>query len=351
MSTVTNATKKTLLLQDGFKKIKVFLLIMRYSRQEIFIGSRKQKLLRKATVTIVGCGGTGSVAAEYLARAGVNLHLIDRDIIEMSDLQRQLYREEDMGKPKALALKERLEDVNSEIRIAAYPDDLNASNIEHYLSGSSLVLDGSDNMQTRFLLNDFCMKNKLPFTYAAAIKSEALFTLIMPCETPCLRCFIPNSDETDTCETAGVLGPAVGAIGIISAAEAIKYLTTSGLNIKGHILHMNFYKNIYELIELKKSKNCPSCRGEYEFLDKPSRRIMQLCGGTYQFLFGKDISVSDIVNNLGKNPDFKIINKSRDFVQLSYKKHMISLFKTRMIVQNAKNEKDVRVLTAKIIGI
>jgi len=324
---------------------------MRYSRQEIFIGSRKQKSLRKATVTIVGCGGTGSVAAEYLARAGINLCLIDRDIVEMSDLQRQLYREEDVGKPKALALKEHLEDVNSGIRIEAYPDDLNASNVEQYLRDSSLVLDGSDNMQTRFLLNDFCMKNKMPFTYAAAIKSEALFTLIVPGETPCLRCFIPGSDETETCETAGVLGPAVGAIGIISAAEAIKYLTNSGLNIKGHVLHLNFYKNIYELIELKKSKNCPSCRGNYEFLDKPSRRITQLCGGTFQFLFSKNINVSDIINNLEKNSDFRIINKNMGFAQLSYKKHMISLFKSRMIVQNAKSEKDVRILMAKIMGV
>lgn len=323
---------------------------MRYSRQEIFIGSRKQKLLHKSTVTIVGCGGTGSIAAEYLARAGVNLRLIDRDIVEMSDLQRQLYHEEDVGKPKALALKEHLEDVNSEIKIEAYPEDLNSSNVERLLSHTSLILDGSDNMQTRFLLNDFCMKNKLPFTYAAAIKSEALFTMIVPGETPCLRCFIPNSDETDTCETAGVLGPAVGTIGIISAAESIKYLTNSGLNIKGHILHLNFYKNIYELIELKKSKNCPSCRGDYEFLDKPSKRITQLCGGTYQFLFDKGVNISDIINNLEKNPDFKIINKGKDFAQLSHKKHIISLFRSRMIVQNA-SLKDVRIITAKIIGI
>lgn len=307
-------------------------------------------MLRKATVAIIGCGGTGSAAAEYLARAGVNLRLIDRDIVEISDLQRQLYREEDVGKPKVFALKERLEDVNSEITIEAFSEDLNSSNIEKLLSHTSLVLDGTDNMQTRFLLNDFCMKNKLPFTYAAAIKSEALFTLIVPGETPCLRCFIPGATN-DTCETVGILGPAVGVIGIISAAEAIKYLTNSGLNIKGHILHLNFYKNIYELIELKKSKNCSSCRGEYEFLDKPSRRLTQLCGGTFQFLLSKDIDVSNIINNLEKNSDFKIINKGKDFAQLSYKKHMITLFKTRMIVQNAKSEKDVRILVAKILGI
>jgi len=129
---------------------------MRYSRQEAFIGKASQKKLRKSLVTIVGCGAIGSSAGEYLARAGVNLRLIDRDIVEMSNLHRQLFREEDVGRPKAEALKERLEEANSEVRIEAVSDDLNASNIEKYLKNSSLVIDGTDNIETRFLINDFC---------------------------------------------------------------------------------------------------------------------------------------------------------------------------------------------------
>ncbi len=323
---------------------------MRYSRQEIFIGTRNQKKLQKALVTIVGCGGTGSVAAEYLVRAGVNLRLIDRDIVEQSNVQRQLYREEDVGGPKAEALRERLEEVNSEIKIEAVSDDLNSLNIDKLLSRSSFVLDGTDNMQTRFLINDFCLKNRIPFTYGAAIKSEGLFTLIMPKETACLRCFIPDASQLDTCETVGVLGPVVGLVGTISAAEAIKHLIGKNC-IKNQLFHVNIYKNIFELIELKKNRNCPACNGRYEFLDKIKKEITQLCGGTYQVLLDKDVTISDISNKLKKNKDFKILNTQRNFVQISHKSYVISLFKNRLIVQNTKNEREAKSLAAKIIGL
>lgn len=321
---------------------------MRYSRQEILIGSRNQKKLQKALVTVVGCGGIGSAAAEYLARAGVNLRLIDRDIVELSNTQRQLFREEDVGRPKADALRERLEEINSEIKIESVDDDLNPSNID-FLSGSSIVIDGTDNMETRFLVNDFCLKNRMPFTYAAAIKSEGLFTLVVPKETACIRCFIPKASVRDTCETAGVLGPAVGLIGVISAGEAIKYLIGKEC-IKGHLFHMNFYKNLYELIEIKRSKNCPACQGSYS-LDAEKNQIIQLCGGTYQFLFDNNVNVSDISEKLKKARDFKVLNISRNFSQISYKNYMISLFRNRMVVQGAKNEKEMKILAAKIIGL
>src|SRR3989338_7578882 len=321
---------------------------MRYSRQEAFIGKASQKKLRKSLVTIVGCGAIGSSAGEYLARAGVNLRLIDRDIVEMSNLHRQLFREEDVGRPKAEALKERLEEANSEVRIEAVSDDLNASNIEKYLKNSSLVIDGTDNIETRFLINDFCLKNKVPFTYAAAIKSEGLLTLIVPGETPCLRCFMPLAYTHDTCETAGVLGPAVGVMGVISAAEAIKHLIGKDM-IKGSLLHVNFYKSLYELIEIKRNKTCPACKGSYEFLGKPAKQVVELCGGTYQFLFGKEVDIQDISERLEKNRDFKIV-KGKHIVQIIHNKYVISLFKRRMIVQGAHSPREVKILAARIIG-
>lgn len=320
---------------------------MRYSRQEAFIGVRNQKKLRKSLVTIVGCGGIGSPAAEYLARAGVNLRLIDRDIVEMSNLHRQLFREEDVGKPKAEALKERLEEANSEIKIETVSEDLNSDNID-MLKKSDIVLDGTDNMETRFLINDFCLKNKIAFTYAAAIKDEGLLTFIIPSETPCLRCFIKNS-SSDTCETAGVLGSVVGIIGLLSAAEAIKHLLGKD-TLKGSLLHVNLYKNLYELIELQKKKDCQACKGSYEFLGKPARQIVELCGGTYQFLFVKPIDLSAVAENLEKNKDFKVA-RHRLVVQIAHKKFKISLFKNRMIVQDAYSPREVKVLAAKIAGI
>ena len=327
---------------------------MRYSRQEVFIGTRNHKKLQKALVTIIGCGGTGSAAAEYLARAGVNLRLIDRDIVELSNIQRQLYTEEDIGRPKAEALGEHLEDINGEINVEAISDDLNSSNID-VLAVSSIVLDGTDNMQTRFLINDFCLKNKIPFTYGAAIKSEGLFTLIVPKETPCIRCFIPGGGA-DTCETVGVLGPVVGLIGTISAVETMKFLMGKEC-IKGQLFHFNAYKNKFELIELKKNKECKACNGNYEFLDMPINSLTRLCGGTCQLLI--DVDVPDISNKLKKNKEFEVIKNTRNFSQIVYRSYIISLFQNRIIIQNtgskdakrqSLSEKEAKIIANKIIG-
>lgn len=319
---------------------------MRYSRQEAFIGKAGQKKLRKSTIAIVGCGGTGTAAAEYLARAGVNLILIDRDIVDSTNLHRQLFREQDIGRPKAEALKERLEEGNSEARIEAVSEDLNSSNIST-LKKVDMILDGTDNMETRFLLNDFCLKNKKPLTYAAAIKSEGLLTLIVPGETPCLRCFMSEASP-DSCETAGVLGPIAGAIGVLSASEAIKHITGKE-TLKGRLLHLNVYKNTYELIELSRKKGCQACGGNYEFLSKPAKQIVELCGGTYQFLFDKHVNISETAAKLEKNKDFKVA-KGHSVVQIFHKKYVISLFKNRMLVQNAYSPREVKVLAAKIVG-
>jgi molybdopterin/thiamine biosynthesis adenylyltransferase len=260
---------------------------MRYARQEVLLGVRAQKALGKSLVTIVGCGGLGSVASEYLARAGVPLRLIDRDIVEFSNIHRQLFDEADVGKPKALQLRERLEYVNSDIKIDAINDDLNQGNIDKYLSGSSIVLDCTDNMLSRFLINDWCLKNRVPFIYSASIKAEGLFTLIVPKETPCLRCFIPlgSLGKLDTCETAGVLGPVVGMFGALAATEAMKYLTGKGTSMKCLLLHVNAFSNKHEIINIHPNEKCPACKGIYEFLEKPRLEVSRLCGNTFQYIF------------------------------------------------------------------
>jgi len=320
---------------------------MRYSRQETFIGKGNQKRLQKALVVIVGCGGTGSAAGEYLARAGVSLRLIDRDIVDLTNLHRQLFGEQDVGRPKAEALKERLEEANSEVMIEAISEDLNSSNIGRLLSKADIILDGTDNMGTRFLMNDFCLKSRIPFTYAAAIKSEGLLTLIVPGKTPCLRCFV-NSAGNDTCETVGVLGPVAGSIGVLSAAEAIKCLAGKD-TLTGSLLHINFYRNLYELIEIKKNKNCPACKGIYEFLEKPASQITELCGGTYQFLFEKEIDISGISGKLEKNRDFRVV-KGKHVAKIIHKKYVISLFRNRMLIQGAYSPREVKALAARITG-
>ena len=321
---------------------------MRYARQEKLID---QEILGKSLVTIVGCGGTGTAAAEYLARAGVNLRLIDRDIVELINLQRQLFGEADLGKPKAEALKERLEAANSEVRIEAINDDLNSTNIDNYLSICDIILDGTDNMDTRFLINDYCSKHKIPFTYAAAIQTEGLFTLFIPKKTPCLRCFVPKSEgKLDTCETAGIVGPTVGAIGVISAMEAIKHLTGEA-TITGHMLHINFFKNLYEILELHQDKNCKTCNNQYEFLALPAKRVTMLCGGTFQYIFQEAVNPEKIAERIENLEETEVLKKSREFAQIKYKDYVISIFENRALLQNIYSERAVKTVVSRIIGI
>ena len=209
---------------------------MRYIRQEIFkgIGKKGQKKLGKSIVAIIGLGALGSNSAELLARAGIGrLILVDRDVVELSNLQRQrLFDEKDIGKPKALAARERLTKINSGINIDFFIDDLNFENINQVLKNKiDLILDCTDNLETRFLINDFCIKNKFPFIYSSAVGSKGYVFDIVPGKTPCLRCFLKEATHLDTCETIGVLNAITNLISSIQANEALKILLNKKLNV------------------------------------------------------------------------------------------------------------------------
>lgn len=322
---------------------------MRYARQEKLLD---QKKLSGSVVAIVGCGGTGSAAAEYLARAGISLRLIDRDVVELTNIQRQLYRESDIGRPKAEALYDHLDAINGGINLEAVNEDLNSSNIDRLLKNSSAIVDGTDNMETRFLINDYCLKNRIPFTYGASVKGEGLFTFIIPKKSPCLRCFIPSVSKgtLDTCETAGILGPVAGLIGTISAAEVIKYLAGEK-PLVGNVLHINVMNNIYETLGIGFRKDCPACKGQYEFLDSPRRDVTPLCGGVFQYLFSNELNLSFIENRLKDNKDFELLDSSKGHLLLKYNGKSITLFRNRMLVRDVFSEREVKTIGAKIIGI
>src|SRR3989344_2567536 len=213
---------------------------MRYTRQEIFseIGKDGQNKLGKSSVVIVGLGALGSVSAELLARAGIGkLILIDRDIVELSNLQRQsLYDEGDIGKPKALAAKEKLNKINSEVEIDFYVEDLNSGNINEIISingnynnvknnkkyiknnkNTDLILDCTDNLETRFLINDFSVKNRISFIYSSAVGSKGYVFNVIQKKTACLKCFLKEAAQLGTCETVGVLNTITNLISSIQA--------------------------------------------------------------------------------------------------------------------------------------
>lgn len=260
----------------------------RYSRQTLFapIGKEGQERLRAATVTIIGCGALGTVLANNLCRAGIgHLVIADRDYIELNNLQRQiLFDEDDITRrlPKAIAAAERLRRVNSEITIEPLVEDINADGIESLVQSTDLVLDATDNFETRYLLNDVCIKYQRPWIYSGVIASYGVTMNIVPGDTPCLRCIFPEMPlpgTTPTCDTAGVLNGIVGAITGVASTEALKILLKSE-KMSRSMFWMDVWENTSERIELPRQPDCPSCgQHQYEFLDMLSgSHSTSLCG-------------------------------------------------------------------------
>jgi adenylyltransferase/sulfurtransferase len=248
----------------------------RYVRQTIFpgVGKEGQEKLGAARVLIVGCGALGSVLANNLARAGVGyLRIVDRDYVEGNNLQRQvLYDEADVlrGMPKAIAAGERLRQVNSTIEIDAHASDLTAENVEALMDGIQLVLDGTDNFETRYLLNDASLKLGIPWIYSGVIAAHGVTLTVLPGQTACLRCVFPDRPlpgTTPTCDTAGVLNGIVGVMAGIASTEALKLLTGNEHLAPG-LLWVDLWENSFDRVELPRMPDCPACgRAEYEYLD------------------------------------------------------------------------------------
>ncbi|MEO6051929.1 MAG: ThiF family adenylyltransferase, partial [Pyrinomonadaceae bacterium] len=205
----------------------------RYSRQILFpeIGKAGQERLGNSRVLLVGCGALGASHAEMFSRAGVGkLRIVDRDFVEFTNLQRQtLFKESDAAErlPKAVAAKTRIAEINSEIEVEAIIADVNNSNIEQFIDGCDLVLDGTDNFQVRYLLNDACVKHNKTWIYGAAVSSYGTTMTIIPGETPCLRCIfdeMPDAGSSPTCDTAGVIMPIIATVSATQVAEALKIL-------------------------------------------------------------------------------------------------------------------------------
>lgn len=246
------------------------------------IGESGQLALRQSRVVILGVGALGSVAADLLARGGVgHLRIVDRDVVELTNLQRQtLYAEADVDHPKAEAAVRRLAAVNSEIAIEATAKDFNARTCGDLLRNVDLVIDGTDNMETRLLLNDACLKFGIPWIYGGAIATNGM-VLPVVADGPCFRCMVPNvpaPGSLPTCDTAGILNSVSTAIAGLQVTLAIRQLVGNPPPPKLYVFDgwtMEFQK-----LEIKKRKDCKACgRHEYEFLAGPSREILAaLCG-------------------------------------------------------------------------
>lgn len=269
--------------------------LARYHRQMLLsgFGEAGQRRLRASTALVLGCGALGSVAVDLLARAGVgHLVIIDRDLIEITNLQRQvLFDEQDVADaiPKAEAARRRLARINSEIRVTAVVDDLNHNNMERYAAGADILVDGLDNFETRYLANDFAVMHAVPYVYGGAVGTAGAAYAILPHTrqgnapwetlagggkaTPCLRCLFeeaPPPGTTPTCDTAGVLGPAVAMIASFEVAESLKILTGNFHAVCPTLLNIDLWSNSIAQLKVARAYelgDCPCCKGgRFEYL-------------------------------------------------------------------------------------
>ena len=262
----------------------------RYSRQILFsgIGKQGQERLSQSRAVIIGCGALGSAQAEALARAGVGaLRIIDRDFVEASNLQRQtMFTEADAQDrlPKVIACANHIAQINSDITTEPEIVDVNHSNVERLIADCDVVLDGTDNFATRYLINDACVKNDQNWIYGAAVGSYGVTMTVRPHVTPCLRCIFaeaPPAASAPTCDTAGVIMPIISVVAAVQVSEAMKLLTGQTESLHGSLMQFDVWRNEWRRISLgPPAPDCPTCaEGRFETLEADANEFAAvLCG-------------------------------------------------------------------------
>jgi molybdopterin/thiamine biosynthesis adenylyltransferase len=317
-----------------------------YSRQVVLpeLGRKGQQRLRRSRVAIVGLGGLGSVSSVYLALAGVGfLRLVDQDVVELVNLHRQLlYGLGDLRYSKVETAARRIRQMNPEVKVEPIPENANRSNIERIVKDVDCVVDGLDNMKTRYLLNRVCVKHRVPYVYGGAIGVEGALSVFSPPETPCLECVFPSVDDRylQTCETRGVLGATAGIIGTMQAMETIKLLTGIGETLKGRLMVCDFSDMHIMAIPVYERPGCPVCRGKVR-LKKERERLSWLCGHDTVNVNPSRLIEASIDELLWKLQNYyKILVKSPVVVVFQYGRGVeVSLFQGgRMLIKNVKDE-------------
>jgi adenylyltransferase/sulfurtransferase len=260
----------------------------KYSRQILFagIGAQGQQRLLASSAVIVGCGAIGAAAANLLVRAGIGrLRIIDRDFVEPSNLQRQtLFDESDArdALPKAVAAERKLHTINSSVSVEGRVADASPGNIEQLLSGFDLILDGTDNFETRFLVNDFAVKFSRPWIYAAAVGSYGLSMVIRPGVTPCLACLLESGvgqGIDETCDTVGVIGPIVNLIASLEIAEALKILSGHEDALHGRLVSCDVWSGHMQSLRIPRNPNCRACaKNDFTYLYGDAQPHITMCG-------------------------------------------------------------------------
>jgi len=312
---------------------------MRYIRQKTFPKLKgKQEIISQAKVCIIGCGATGTLAAELLTRTGVKeLILIDRDLIELNNLQRQtLFTEKDVEKPKVIIAKEKLNEINSEVEITSHFLDLDYTNIN--LINSDLILDCTDNLQTRFLINDYAHKNKTPWIFSAVLGDKGYIKVFNNKE--CFQCIFSEVQGLDTCETGGILNTTINFVVSAQVTEAFKILTKQ--EFTKELIAFNVWDLKINKIKINPKKDCPACNNNYEYLEgKKEPEIITYCSGN-NFQIKGQFDYDQIKNKL-KNITTR---ETPYFIKIEN----MTIFKDNRVLIHAQDKTKAKSLYAKYIG-
>lgn len=334
----------------------------RYSRQTILqnIGEEGQRKLKKSHVIIVGCGALGTVAANNLARTGAGkISILDRDFVELNNLQRQmLFDEDDVGKPKAIAATRKLMSINSDIEIVPLVKDLNHTNIEEIIKDVDLVLDGTDNIQTRMLINDVCVREKIPWIYTGAIGTSGMTMNILP-DAACIRCLypsIPKPGSLPTCDTMGVLNTITVIMGSMASTEAIKIFlgkAKPGNGQESSLIVYDAWNNSFDEILVRKNEECACCVDEsFDYLNAEKREVItSLCGRNAVQITPADSKEMELRELASKLEHLGSI-KCADFILLfKTSNYEISVFRDgRAIIKGTNDENVAKSIYARYIG-
>jgi adenylyltransferase/sulfurtransferase len=332
----------------------------RYSRQERFTpwGEEGQALLGASRVAIVGCGALGTVQAEILTRAGVGqLRIIDRDLVELSNLQRQfLFSEADAkeGTPKAVAAARRLAAVNSEVSLEPIVADLSPSNAADLFENIDLILDATDNFETRYLINDFSVRENIPWIYGAAVASYGLKLAILPGLTACLKCVYPEPPRgaQPTCETAGVLGTVTATIAALQTADAMKILARGKDSIVARLTTLDLWTGeIRQIAPPARDPKCPCCGlREFVHLDGSKRAPISLCGRNAVQIHerARPLDLGDLAKRLGQ---FAPVRSNEFALRVTLDSYDIMIFPDgRAIIKGTTDVGIARSLYARYVG-
>ena len=309
------------------------------------LGIEGQRKLSKGRVAVIGVGGLGSVSSLYLTLAGVGyLRLVDQDTVELHNLHRQvLYSRRDLRYPKVEVAAKKLSEINPDVKIDTIPENVRRSNIDSIIEGVDCVVDGLDNMSTRYIVNEACTKRGIPYVFGGALGLEGNVTVFHPPETPCLECVLPglNDEILPTCSTRGVIGATPGVIGAIQALETIKLLAGIKGGLKNRLLICDFRRMDFLTIELAKAEGCRVCQQKVERATEQKERLVWMCGrDTVNINPPKPMNIN-LDEARKRISSYKVLASSPIILVFEYKGVEVSLFRQgRLLLKNVKSEEE-----------